>query len=174
RGLFDVDPDVASAGRAAARALRRLPRFQAALPALRRELVATEPERRALAARALGMLRDRASIEGLIGLTGSDDALAAQAAAEALIEITRASFGTSTHAWMAWWAENRSRRRAQWLLAGLRNPEPWLRAAAAEELSRALGGTLGYAADAPEPERAAAVDRWEDALLDPRLRTVDA
>ena len=56
----------------------------------------------------LGMLHDRASVEGLIGLTASDDALSAQAAAEALIEITRASFGTSTHAWMAWWAENKT------------------------------------------------------------------
>ncbi len=86
RGLFDGDPDVASAARAAATALRRLPRFQAALPDLRQELVAKEPERRALAARALGMLHDRPSVEGLIGLTGSDDAVAAQAAAEALIE----------------------------------------------------------------------------------------
>lgn len=173
RGLFDADPEVASAARAAATALRRLPRFQAALPDLRQELVAREPERRALAARALGMLHDRPSVEGLIGLTGSDDAVAAQAAAEALIEITRVSFGTSTHGWMAWWAENRSRRRAQWLLAALGNAEPWLRAAAAEELASALGDTLGYSPDAPESERAAAVERWEHAVMDPRLRAVD-
>ncbi|RPH71671.1 MAG: FrgA protein [Myxococcaceae bacterium] len=173
RGLFDPEPDVSSAARAAATALRRLPRFQAALPDLRQELVAKEPERRVLAARALGMLHDRASVEGLIGLTASDDALSAQAAAEALIEITRASFGTSTHAWMAWWAENKARRRVQWLLAALRNPEPWLRSVAAEELAGALGDTLGYAADVPEPERAKAIARWEEALLDPRLRAID-
>jgi hypothetical protein len=119
------------------------------------------------------MLHDRPSIEGLIGLTASDDALSAQAAAEALIEITRASFGTSTHAWMAWWAENRGRRRVQWLLAALRNPEPWLRSVAAEELAGALGNTLGYSPEAPEPERSVAIGRWEEALLDPRLRTVD-
>jgi hypothetical protein len=174
RGLFDAEPDVASAARAAATALRRLARFQAALPDLRQELVAKEPERRVLAARALGMLHDRVSIEGLIGLTASDDAPAAQAAAEALIEITRASFGTSTHAWMAWWAENKGRRRVQWLLAALRNPEPRIRSVAAEELASALGDTLGYSPDAPEPERALAIGRWETALLDPRLRTVDA
>ena len=173
RGLFDREPDVSSAARAAATALRRLSRFQAALPDLRQELVAKDPERRVLAARALGMLHDRTSVEGLIGLTSSDDALSAQAAAEALIEITRASFGTSTHAWMAWWAENRARRRVQWLLAALRNPEPWLRSVAAEELADALGDTLGYSADAPEPERAKAISRWEEALLDPRLRAID-
>jgi HEAT repeat protein len=174
RGLFDPEPDVSSAARAAATALRRLSRFQAALPDLRQELVAKEPERRVLAARALGMLHDRASVEGLIGLTASDDALSAQAAAEALIEITRASFGTSTHAWMAWWAENKTRRRVQWLLAALRNPEPWLRSVAAEELAAALGDTLEYAPDAPEPERAKAIARWEEALLDPRLRAIDS
>jgi len=174
RGLFDAEPDVASAARAAAMALRRLPRVQAALPDLRQELAANDPERRVLAARALGMLHDRASVEGLIGLTASDDALSAQAAAEALIEITRASFGTSTHGWMAWWAENRGRRRVQWLLAALRNSEPWLRAAAADELADALGDTLGYSADAPEPERRKAIARWEESLLDPRLRAVDA
>jgi len=173
RGLFDPEPDVASAARAAATALRRLPRFLSSLPDLRQELVAKEPERRVLAARALGVLHDRASVEGLIGLTSSDDALSAQAAAEALIEITRASFGTSTHAWMAWWAENKTRRRVQWLLAALRNPEPWLRSVAAEELAGALGDTLGYEADAPERERSRAISRWEEALLDPRLRTID-
>jgi len=174
RGLFDPEPDVSSAARAAATALRRLPRFQSALPDLRQELVAKEPERRVLAARALGMLHDRPSIEGLIGLTASDDALSAQAAAEALIEITRASFGTSTHAWMAWWAENKGRRRVQWLLAALRNPEGWLRAVAVEELAGALGDTLGYSPDAAERERLEAIGRWEQALLDPRLRTLDA
>ncbi len=173
RGLFDPEPDVSSAARAAATALCRLPRFQAALPDLRQELVAKDPERRVLAARALGVLHDRASIEGLIGLTASDDALSAQAAAEALIELTRASFGTSTHGWMAWWAENKGHRRVQWLLAALRHPEPWLRSAAAEELADALGDTLGYSPDAPAPERKAAIARWEEALLDPRLRAVD-
>ena len=174
RGLFDPEPDVASAARAAASALRRLPRFQAALPDLRQELTARDPDRRVFAARALGMLHDRASVEGLIGLTGSDDAFSAQAAAEALIEITRSSFGTSTRGWMAWWAENRSHRRAQWLLAALRNPESWLRAAAVDELAAALGDTLGYAPDAPEPERIRAIARWEEALADPRLRSVDS
>jgi HEAT repeat protein len=173
RGLFDRENDVASAARAAASALRKLPRFKAALPGLRMELAAVDPERRALAARALGVLHDRASVEGLIGLTSSDDAFAAQAAAEALIEITRASFGTSTRGWMAWWAENRSHRRAQWLLGGLRHPEPWMRAAALDELSTAYGDTLGFQPEAPDAEREASVQRWETVLLDPRLRAVD-
>jgi hypothetical protein len=173
RGLFDPEADVASAARAAATALHRLPRFQTALPELRQELASRDPDRRIQAARALGMLHDRASVEGLIGLTSSDDVETAQSAAEALADITRASFGTQTRAWMAWWAENRTHRRAQWLLAALRNPESWVRAAAIDELTAALGDSLGYLPDAPDAEREAAVQRWEAALLDPRLRSVD-
>ncbi len=173
RGLFDLVPELSSAARMAARALRRLPRFEAAMPSLRQELAARDPMRRILAARALGALRDRLSVEGLIGLTGSDDVLCATAAAEALFEITRASFALTKRAWVAWWAENRRRSRSQWLLAALRHPEVAVRRAAAEELTTALGETLGYSADAPEKTRELAVQRWELALQDPRLRALN-
>ncbi len=173
RGVFDLVPELSSAARMAARALRRLPRFEAAMPSLRQELAARDPMRRILAARALGALRDRLSVEGLIGLTGSDDVLCATAAAEALFEITRASFGLTKRAWVAWWAENRRRSRSQWLLAALRHKDVAVRRPAAEELTSALGETLGYSADGPEKTRELAVQRWELALQDPRLRALN-
>ena len=173
RGLFDLVPELSSAARIAARALRRLARFEAAMPSLRQELAARDPMRRILAARALGALRDRQAVEGLIGLTGSDDVLCATAAAEALGEITRASYGTTRRAWVAWWAENRRRTRPQWLLAALRHPDVAVRRAAAEELSTALGETLGYSPDAPESQREVAVHRWELMLPDPRLKPLE-
>ncbi len=173
RGLFDLVPELSSAARMAARALRRLPRFEAAMPSLRQELASRDPMRRILAARALGALRDRQAVEGLIGLTGSDDLLCGTAAAEALFEITRASFGKTKRAWVAWWAENRRRSRSQWLLAALRHPEVAVRRAAAEELTAALGETLGYWPDAEEKQREAAAQRWELALPDPRLRALN-
>jgi hypothetical protein len=173
RGVFDLIPELSSAARIAARALRRLPRFQAAMPSLRQELAARDPMRRILAARALGALRDRLSVEGLIGLTGSDDVLCATAAADALAEITRASYGTTRRAWVAWWAENRRRSRSQWLLAALRHPDVAVRRVAAEELTSALGETLGYSPDAPEKQREPAVHRWELSLPDPRLKTLE-
>jgi hypothetical protein len=173
RGVFDLIPELSSAARLAARTLRRLPRFEAAMPALRQELAARDPMRRILAARTLGALRDRQAVEGLIGLTGSDDVLCATAAAEALAEITRASFGTTRRAWVAWWAENRRRSRTQWLLAALRHPDVLVRRAAAEELTSALGETLGYSADAPESTREMAVHRWELTLPDARLKVLN-
>ncbi|MFE8595398.1 GspE/PulE/PilB domain-containing protein [Archangium violaceum] len=167
RGLFDYEPDISSAARVAAAALKHLPRLDAARKELRQELTSRDALRRSLAARALGTLHDRESIEGLINLTGSDDEMCAQAAAEALREVTRATIGLDKRAWTAWWAENRSRRRADWLVSSLRHPELDVRLAAIEELSRGLNDTLGYYADAPDAEREAAVRRWEAAVADP-------
>ncbi|WP_375770900.1 FrgA protein [Archangium gephyra] len=167
RGLFDYEPDISSAARVAAAALKHLPRLDAARKELRQELTSRDALRRSLAARALGTLHDRESIEGLINLTGSDDEMCAQAAAEALREVTRATLGLDKRAWTAWWAENRGRRRADWLVSSLRHPELDVRLAAIEELSRGLNDTLGYYADAPEAEREAAVRRWEAAMADP-------
>ncbi len=175
RGLFDLEPDISSAARVAASALKHLPRFDAAMRDLRQELASRDPLRRSLTARALGSLHDRESIEGLINLTGSDDEMCAQAAAEALREITRATFGLQPRQWTAWWAENRTRRRADWLVAALRHKELDVRLAAIEELSRALNDTLGYYADAPEADRESAVRRWEAAAVDPaRARRLGA
>jgi hypothetical protein len=44
---------------------------------------------------------------------------------------------------------------------------------AAEELTSALGETLGYSPDAPEKQREPAVHRWELSLPDPRLKTLE-
>lgn len=167
RGLFDMEPDISSAARVAASALKQLPRLDAALRDLRQELGNRDAMRRSLAARALGALHDREAIEGLIQLTGSDDEMCAQSGSEALREVTRATFGLSPRQWATWWAENRSRRRADWLVTALRHRELDVRLAAIEELSRALNDTLGYYADAPEAEREVAVRRWEAAAVDP-------
>lgn len=167
RGLFDLEPDISSAARVASAALKQLPRLDSAMRELRQELNSRDMMRRALAARALGTLHDRDAVEGLIQLTRSEDEMCAQAAAEALREVTRMPLGLSPKQWAAWWAENRSRRRADWLITALRHRELDVRLAAIEELSRALNDTLGYYADAPESEREVAVRRWEAAAVAP-------
>lgn len=160
RGLFDYEPDISSAARAAAAALRLLPHFQSRLPALRQELASSDALRRSLASRALGVLHDRASVEGLINLTGSEDDLCSQSAADALKEITRAGLGTNPSAWTAWWARARDLRRIEWLVEALDAEDFDLRLSAIEELSRTFGDNFGFFADGPEAERAGAVARW--------------
>lgn len=164
RSLFDYEPDLSSAARAASAALRLLPHFQSRLPSLRQELASSDALRRSLAARALGVLHDRQSIDGLINLAGSDDELCAQSAGDALKEITRAGFGTNATAWTAWWARARDRRRIEWLVEALDADDFDLRLAAIEELSRTFGDNFGYFADGPEREREGAVARWKNVV----------
>jgi hypothetical protein len=174
RALFDLEGDVNSAARAAATSFRAVQGYAQMLRALRQELAAVDPMRRALAARALGQLKDRTAVEGLIGLTGSDDPLCAQAAVEALELITHASFGPQPQAWTAWWAENRTRRRCQWVVAALRHPELERRMLAIEELTSTVGGTFLYMAEAEPALREAAVRKWEDAVFkNPRMQELD-
>jgi HEAT repeat protein len=168
RGLFDYEPDISSAARAAAASLKYLPHFQYRVPELRQELGSSDTLRRSLAARALGVLHDRDSIDGLINLTGSEDELCAQSAADALKEITRAGYGTLTAQWSQWWARAREKRRIEWLVEALDADDFDLRLAAIEELSRAFGDNYGYFADGPDAERNAATARWQS-LVGSRL-----
>ena len=87
--------------------LKRVARFETAMKELRQELASEDAMRRSLAARALGMLHDRDAIEGHCNLTGTDDQMCANAAAEALRDITKGTFGP-TAAVDGWWAENRA------------------------------------------------------------------
>jgi hypothetical protein len=107
------------------------------------------------------VLHDRASIEGLINLTGSEDELCAQSSSDALKEITRAGFGTNPDAWTAWWARARELRRIEWLVEALDADDFDLRLSAIEELSRTFGDNFGFFADGPEAERSGAVARWK-------------
>jgi len=161
RGLFDLEPDISSAARAASTALKRVARFETAMKDLRQELASIDAMRRSLAGRALGVLHDREAIDGLINLTGSDDQMCAISAAEALRDITKATFGTNPRQWTSWWAENRGRRRVEWLVAALRHPDLDIRLGALDELSRAVNDHLGFLPDGPEAEREAAARRWE-------------
>jgi HEAT repeat protein len=164
RGLFDMEPDISSAARAAATAMKWVEGFEDAVRALRQELASRDPLRKSLAARALGMLHDREAIEGLIGLTASEDQLCSQSAAEALREISRANLGPNPRQWAAWYAMARDKRRVEWLCDALENEDFDLRLAAVEELSRAWGDNLGFLADGEPAERQAAVERWRAAV----------
>ncbi len=160
RGLFDLEPDISSAARAAAVALKFSPDFQAALPTVREELLSRDPLRRSLAARALGALHDKASIERLIALTESEDELCASSAANALYEITRVSLGVVPRGWQTWWNHAQGRRRVEWLVDALESDDVDIRLASIEELTRAFHDNRGFFVDGSPNERAAAVNLW--------------
>ncbi len=164
RALFDPEPDISSAARALAKHLQGIPQFDKVLDDLRGELTSRNQPRKALAVRGLGALHQLDSIDALIGLVGSEDRGCAQAAADALREMTKASCGANARQWMAWWAENRERDRIDWLLAGLRDADPEVRRSSVEELADAYGlgeERFGYFIHDSEAEREAAIRRWE-------------
>lgn len=164
RGVFDYEPDISSAARATATKLKDLPEFELKIPPLRQELASKDPLRRSLAARALGVLHDRQSIDGLIGLTGSDDELCAQSAAEALREMTCASYGVDPRAWTVWWAGAKHRRRVEWLVDALESDDFDSRLRAIEELTAFFHDNLGYSAEGTPAERQASALRWKSLL----------
>lgn len=157
--VFDRHAVVANAARVALAAMQTLPGFGEVLLRLRRSLGSPHGEVVANAARALGTMRDVGSIEELIALTSHPDRGAAQAALDALREITKQSF-VQTRRWTAWWAENRTRSRTEWLIEGLNHKDLDLRISAIDELVREVNDNFGYYADAPKRQRDEAVARW--------------
>lgn len=168
--LFDPVVEVAAAARAAVSRLRDLAGFEDGIASfVRKQLGASDPDRVASAALAIGRTRDIAAIPLLIPLTGHADDRVAAEASDALTQITKQTHGDSPRRWQAWWDQNRSRPRVAWLVEGLAHKDVQVRLAAIEELVELTNDSLGYLADGPRKEREKALVRW-DQWLASRLR----
>jgi hypothetical protein len=113
----------------------------------------------AVAAEALGELRDPEVIPALVEVLTGAPALAA-AAHQALVAITLQDFGESRRKWSAWWERHQGEERAEWLFEALLHKSPEMRFAAYEELRLITGEYFGYHFDLPKREREEAHDRW--------------
>jgi hypothetical protein len=160
--VFDRHPVVAGAARVALASLRGVQGFEEAVARIRLALSSRDRETVSAAAKALGFLRDAASVEPLIALTGHVNKALALSAADALRDITKQHLGLSHARWAAWWEQAKLRPREEWLLEALRHEDFEARASAAEELARAAGDGFGFSPGGPREEREAAVLRFED------------
>jgi hypothetical protein len=158
--VFDPDPGVADAARAALARHRRDPNLRLVPEKLRRALLSGLSDRATAAARALGALRDVESIAGLIQTLEVSGPGPADAAADALAVITLQRLGTDARRWLVWWKGNRGRGRAEWLFAGLASEDRAVRAAAAEELAEVAPPPAEYDVDQPREERERAARAW--------------
>jgi HEAT repeat protein len=161
--VFDADPRVRRAARAAARAFAEVhPTFIVE----RLELVATdagEPdERRILAIEALGETREAAAVPGLIPLLDDPAGDVVSAARASLTMIGRQDFGASSQRWSAWWTTNYDRHRLEWLIDALMHDQAAIRAAAGEELKTTTKEYFGYYDDLPKRERERAQSRYRE------------
>ncbi len=159
--LLDADPQLSSAARAAAGALKQFQEWAKPKEALRQTLVSGDALQRGLAARALGALSDRQSLNLLIDALSDDDVLCADSALAALAEMTRTSFGLDASAWTDWLNHAQSKRRIEWLIDALSDERLEFRTAAIEELTAQFGSDGGYSPDGTEADRLGAVASWE-------------
>ncbi len=119
-----------------------------------------DPERRRVAVRALGLLRDVRAVDILVELVGSAEASLADQAQKSLILLTRQDFGDSQRRWSQWFEKNRSRHRVEWLIDGLVHTDEDIRAAAGDELQLITQEYYGYHPRLPKRDREVAHKRY--------------
>jgi hypothetical protein len=161
--LFDPDPKVRVVARAAARAMVEVAHeaLFAEIGRIVRETTTSRTARLGLL-EALGDMREAKAVALLIGHLGDEDPEVSTVARRALIAITRQDFAADTRKWLAWWGQNSSRHRIEWLIDALSDETPGIRRAAGEELKALTQETFGYYDDLPKRERERAQQRFRD------------
>jgi len=111
-------------------------------------------------ARALGELRDRRAVEGLIfGLDAREPEIAA-ACHEALVTITRHDPPRHGGSWPSWFARHGNQSRIEWLIDALLDEQLGNREMAGAELKELTKVFFGYYANLPRKEREDAHRRY--------------
>lgn len=113
-------------------------------------------------ANALGELRDKRAVEGLIfGLEAREPELAS-ACHDALITITRIDPVALGETWNSWLSQHGSQSRIEWLIDALLSDDAGLREAASTELKSITKVYVGYYANLPRVEREDAWRRYRN------------
>jgi hypothetical protein len=165
--LFDSDFPTRMIAVDVLRAYRRLPEFDQVVRSLRAIVVdaSASAERRRVAAKALGELRDAEAVPALLVALGDADAALATIAQRALVVLARQDFGNRVNEWRDWWERAAGRHRIEWLMEGLLHADATIRHEASEELKKLTGQFFGYYFNLPRREREKAhrryVEWWE-------------
>lgn len=164
RRVMDVDADVRRAALDAGKLLCSDEDSRAVL----RDRVAAIAEdangtvdARVAAIEALAHFRDEKAVPRLLRLVVKDDEVGTSAQ-WALGLVTRQTFGRDKAAWEAWWKDNGSRHRIEWLIDALMHDDAENRRAAGEELKAITKEYFGYYDDLSKGERAKAQKRYKD------------
>lgn len=156
RRLFEADPGIQKASLESLRGMRKFAReFADVLDAVR--AVAgndrADVERRVIALRVLGELRDDRAVPLLVELLAEGDAgLVAQAHA-ALVVVTRQDFGRMQPSWRPWLEQHGAKHRIEWLMESLLHNDEEVRRAAGEELKVLTQEYFGFHPSLPKRER---------------------
>src|SRR5262249_38394757 len=110
-------------------------------------------EKRCIAVKALGELRDVGSLFFLIDLLKIDNSEIREVARRSLVVLSRQDFGDSPEQWTRWAEENNGKHRIEWLIDALLHSEEGMRAAAVEELKHLTQEYYGYHPSLSKKER---------------------
>jgi hypothetical protein len=110
---------------------------------------------------ALAHFRDEKAVPRLLRLVVRDDEIGTSAQ-WALGLVTRQAFGRDKASWEAWWRENGTRHRIEWLIDALMHEDAEIRRAAGEELKAITKEYFGYYDDLSRGERQKAQKRYRD------------
>ncbi|HTN85872.1 MAG TPA: hypothetical protein VL242_19365, partial [Sorangium sp.] len=118
------------------------------------------PARRLTAIDTMADIRSGSVVPALLSaLTDPHEAIV-DAAARALVVITRDDHGRDARRWTTWWSRNADRHRIEWIIDALTHEKPAIRRAAIDELKGITKEYFGYYEDLPRQEREAAQERY--------------
>ncbi|WP_438020126.1 hypothetical protein WMF18_14125 [Sorangium sp. So ce315] len=118
------------------------------------------PARRLSAIETMAEVRAGSAVPALISaLTDPHEAIV-EAAARALVVVTRDDHGRDARRWASWWSRNGERHRIEWIIDALTHEKPAIRRAAIDELKGITKEYFGYYEDLPRQEREAAQARY--------------
>jgi len=166
RRIFDADAQVAALALDVLRATQRryekehaqvIETLRAAARVPRRD-----PAQRAAAARALGELRDRGSLDLLLRLLDARVEVIVDAAHKALVVLTGQDFGIQSKRWIEWVEAARDTHRIEWLIESLLHADEKIRAHAGDELKQLTQEYYGYHPALPKREREIAHRKYRD------------
>lgn len=157
---FDPQAEVRRIAARVMETYRESPIFAEACHQVRDCLTHPDPLKQRYAVAALGILRDRESIEALIERLDEADPQTQKMAVESLCSISGQQFGIRQDAWRSWFKRHRDDTREEWLAASLSHKDARVRAWAHDELVRVTGFDSEFDAQAPRSQRNAAIERW--------------
>ena len=107
-------------------------------------------------------IREPLAVPTFISVLGDHDEDIAAASRRALQVVTRQDFGGDARRWTAWWNQNSSRDRIEWLIDALVHDVQGIRRAAGEELKAVTKEYFGYYDDLPKRDRERAQLRYRE------------
>ncbi|WP_437818932.1 hypothetical protein [Sorangium sp. So ce1078] len=118
------------------------------------------PARRLNAIETMAEIRSGSSVPALVSALSDPHEAIVEAAARALVVITREDLGRDARKWMSWWSRNGERHRIEWIIDALTHEKPAIRRAAIDELKGITREYFGYYEDLPRQDREAAQERY--------------